>query len=58
MLLHVNNTRRWKVRRKLKAQVPQVKRKNHKKKMVMKRKIIDPLHHPPRAKRQSDVLDR
>jgi hypothetical protein len=42
-----------KARRRLQAQVTQVKKRNLKKK-----KMIKPQHHPPRMKKQSDMSER
>jgi hypothetical protein len=43
-----------KARRRLQAQVTQVKKRNLKK----KKKMIKPQHHPPRMKKQSDMSER
>jgi hypothetical protein len=60
MILHV--MKRRKARRRLQAQVHQVKNKKNmkKKKMMMKKNkmMIKHLHHPPRTKTQSDALER
>jgi hypothetical protein len=52
--------KRRKARRWLKAQIPQVKKRNmkKKKKIMMMMKMINPQNHPLRMKKQSDASER